>query len=71
MFKTYFSLKKKKLKILKDVGNSLAVQWLGLCSLTAKGLGLIPGPVIKISPAMHGAKKKKKRLAGGVSLQQV
>ena len=58
MFKTYFSLKKLKLKILKDVGNLLAVQWLGLCGLTAKGLGLIPGPGITISQAMHDAKKK-------------
>ena len=24
-------------------GNSLAVQWLGLCVFTAKGMGLIPG----------------------------
>ena len=38
----------------------MAVQWLGLCGLTAKRLGLIPGPGIKISQAMHGAKKKKK-----------
>lgn len=33
-------------------GNSLLVQWLGLCVLTAKGLGLIPGQGIKITQAM-------------------
>ena len=35
---------------IKDIfwGNSLQVQWLGLCTLTAKGLGLIPGQGTKI-----------------------
>ena len=61
MFNTNFSLKKLKLKILKDAGNSLADQWLALSGLTAKCLGLIPGPGIKISQTMHGAKKKKKK----------
>ena len=30
-------------------GNSRAVQWLGLCVLTAKGWGSVPGPGTKIS----------------------
>ena len=33
---------------LFDVGNSLAVQWSGLGAFTAKGLGSIPDPGIKI-----------------------
>ena len=28
---------------LTDTGNSLVVQWLGLCAFTAEGLGSIPG----------------------------
>ena len=43
-----------------EVGNSLAVQWLGLCTSTAGGMGLIPGWGNKILPATwHGQKKKK------------
>ena len=34
---TYLSI------ITLNVGNSLAVQWLGLCALTAEGPGSIPG----------------------------
>ena len=33
------------------VGNSLAVQWLGLCAFTAEGLGSIPGEGTKIPQA--------------------
>ena len=43
-------------------GNSLAVQWLGLCASVAAGLGLIPGWGIKI-PQAHGmwcSQKKNK-----------
>ena len=36
------------------VGNSLVVQWLGLCTFTAKGLGSIPGWGTKIP--QHGQK---------------
>ena len=35
------------------------VQWLGLCSFTAKGLGSIPGWETKIPQAMWYRKKKK------------
>ena len=37
------------------------VHWLGLCALTAKGLGLIPGQGTKILHAMQHEQKKKKR----------
>ena len=41
------------------MGNSLAVQWLGLCTFTADGVGSIPGWGTKIPPATgHGQKKK-------------
>ena len=39
-------------------GNSLVVQWLGLRTLTAKDLGLIPGWGTKMPQAVwHGQKK--------------
>ena len=38
--------------------NSLVVQWLGLCALTAKGLGSIPGQGTKNPQATHGTAKK-------------
>ena len=36
------------------MGNSLAVQWLGLCASTAGGTGSIPGRGTKI---LHGVSK--------------
>ena len=33
-------------------GNSLVVQWLGLCAFTAEGTGLIPGQRTEIPQAM-------------------
>ena len=48
-------LKKKK---KREIGNSLAFQWLGLQASTAKGLGLVSGQGPKIPRGM--AKKKKK-----------
>ena len=36
---------------MSQSGNSLAVQWLGLCILTAKGQGLIPGQGAKLPEA--------------------
>ena len=48
-----------KIKCIR--GNSLAVQWLGLCASAAGGTGLIPGRGTKIPHAVqHGQKKKKK-----------
>ena len=48
------------------LGYSLAVQWLGLQALTAKGAGSIPGQGTKILQATQpGQKKKKKRLDPG------
>ena len=44
------------------VGNSLAVQWLGLYTFTAEGMGLIPGRGTKTLQAMqHDQKFKKKK----------
>ena len=41
----------------KNIGNSLAVQWLGLCTLTAEGPGSIPGQGTKIPGGeRHGQK---------------
>ena len=49
----------------KDRGNSLAVQWLGLRTLTAEGPGLIAGRGTKIPQAVTSRvarpKKKKQR----------
>ena len=42
-------------------GTSLAVQWLGLCALTAEGPGSIPGQGTKIPQASRCSKKKKKK----------
>ena len=43
------------------VGNSLAVQWLGLRAFTAKGWVSIPGQGTKIPQAAHCSQKKKKK----------
>ena len=49
------------LNFKNQVGNSLAVQWLGFCASTAGGTGSIPGWGTKILQAeRHGQKKKKK-----------
>ena len=42
-------------------GNSLVVQWLGRCALTAEGPGSVPGRGTKISQAVWPSKKKKER----------
>ena len=39
------------------LGNSLAVQWLGLCAFTAEVAGSIPGPGTKISQATWHSQK--------------
>ena len=41
-------------------GNSPVVQWLGLCTFTAKGPGSIPGWGTKIPQAMRCGQRKKK-----------
>ena len=47
-----------KVVLIPHQGNSLAVQCVGLCALTAEGMGLIPGWGTKISQAsQHGQKK--------------
>ena len=58
-----------KLTINKSMGNSLAVQWSGLCTFTAESLHWIPGRVIKIpQAAQHGQKKPKNKTSGFGSL---
>ena len=42
-------------------GNSLVVQWLGLCTFTAEGPGLIPGQGTKIHKTRSSARKKKRK----------
>ena len=49
-----FDLKKEGL------GIPLVVQWLGLCTFTAGGVGSIPGRGTKILHAVWHSKKKKK-----------
>ena len=38
--------------VIKNIGNSLVVQWLGLSAFTAEGPGSIPGPGTKIPQAV-------------------
>ena len=42
------------------MGNSLAVQWLGLCALTAEGPGSIPDRGTKIPQAVRHSQKTTK-----------
>ena len=43
------------------LGKSLAIQWLRLCTSTARGMGLIPGQGTEtLHDVWHGQKKKKK-----------
>ena len=52
---------------IKILGNSLVVQWLGLCTFTAKGPGSVPGRGTKIPQAMqHSQKKKIKNIVCGI-----
>ena len=44
------------------LGNSLMVQWLGLGTLTARGLGLIPGWRTKILQATRCSQKKRSNI---------
>ena len=45
---------------VRRLGNSLAVQWLRLCTSTSRGTGLLPGQGTKILQAVrHGQKINK------------
>ena len=44
-----------------EMGNSLLVQWLGLCTSTAGGMDSICGQGTKTLHAVHGVAKKKKK----------
>ena len=50
-----------KIKLLV-LGNSLAVQWLGLRAFTSEGLGSIPGWGTNIPEAVWYSQKKKKKI---------
>ena len=43
------------------MGNSLAVQWLGLCAFTAEGLGSFPGQETKMPQAVRHRQKKQNK----------
>ena len=47
--------------IRRITGNSLAVQWLGLCTSTSGATGSIPGRRAKIPHAVQCAPKKRKK----------
>ena len=47
--------------VTRSVGNSLAVQWLGLGALTAEGPGSIPSRGTKIPRATRPKKKRKNK----------
>ena len=56
----FSSLRRRNLASrLQHRGNSLAVQWLGLCVFTAEGWGSIPGRGTKIPQATCSSQKKK------------
>ena len=46
----------------KKRNNSLAVKWLGLCALTVKGRGSIPGQGTKIPQAAQHIQERKKNM---------
>ena len=48
-----------KIHQLGNHGNSLAVQWLGLCTFTSRGVGLIPGGGTRIPHAVECSQKKR------------
>ena len=50
--------------VQNPMGNSLAVQWLGLCAFIAEGVGSIPGRGTKILQAARCGQKRKKKKEG-------
>ena len=56
--------KKQNVVYKGTLGNSLAVQWLGLCAFTAEGAGSVPGWRTKIPQATRHSQKKKKKKKG-------
>ena len=49
-----------KMVKMSYLGNSLVVQWLGLCVSTAEGVASIPGGGTKIPQAAQRSQKRKK-----------
>ena len=59
MVKKKKKMKKNNKSITVNIENFLVVQWLGLCTSTAEGLGSIPVEGTKILQATWPGKKKK------------
>ena len=55
---------RKQINSRGRIGNSLAVQWLGLHVLTAKGLGSVPGQGTRIPQAKWCSPKQNKQKKG-------
>ena len=49
------------IKAVHSIGNSLVVQWLGLFTFNAEGMGSIPGRGTKIPQAAQQGQKRKKK----------
>ena len=49
-----------KMMMIATIGNSLAVQWLGLCNVTAKDPGSVPGQGTKFPQAVQPSQNKTK-----------
>ena len=56
-------LEHKKRTFKSALGNSLVVQWLGLCAFTAEGPGSVSGQGTKIPQATQHSQKKKKKIS--------
>ena len=61
----------KFFKIKEHTGNSLAVQWLGLCTFTAKGAGSIPGQGTEIPQAVRRGEKNPKNILKNKKIQNL
>ena len=53
--------KREDLQEHDSCGNSLEVQWLGLCTLSAEGLGSFPGRGTKIPQATRRGQKQQEQ----------
>ena len=71
-------LQRRNLVVKNVFGNSLAVQWLGLCALTARGLAQVRFLVRELRSCnkdppsyCEARKKKKKKVFSGVRLPKI
>ena len=58
----YIILTEEEFSDYKYVWEFPGIQWLGLCALTARDPGSIPGEGIKIPQALQCSQKKKKKM---------